>query len=134
MRTAVILMNVLGIVVTVAGCATPDTISSSPSRPALINHVVFVSLNDPLEAEALIADSDARLRAIPLVISYYAGKHVDTGRTNVLNDYDVGIFVGFDSLEDYSEYVNHPNHVGLVNDWRPRIKALIVRDVLDPTE
>lgn len=114
------------------GCATGNHVSQ-PLRPGLINHVVFVTLHDAADADDLIAASDTLLPVIPSVVSYYAGTHIDTARATVLDDYDVGIFVAFDSLEGYAEYVDHPNHIELVNDWRPRIKALIVRDVRDTT-
>lgn len=131
MRTLVVLAVVF---IVLSGCAHRSGELSSAPRPALVNHVVFISLNDPADAPALIADCDARLATVPFASSYYAGQHVDTGRDTVINDYDVGIFIGFDSLEDYAAYVEHPQHVALVSDWRPKIKALIVRDVLDETE
>ncbi len=130
-RRTLLLVSIINLL---AGCASITRESSRAPRPALINHVVFVSLNDPADAPALIAACDARLATIPTASSYHAGQHVDTGRDAVIHDYDVGIFIGFDSLEDYAAYVDHPQHVALVSDWRPKIKALIVRDVQDETE
>lgn len=121
----------LGCVVTgLASCAVSPP---GPVRPGAINHVVFFELHDPAEAEALIADCDALLATIPVVTAYYAGTHVDAGRSTVLSDYDVGCFVAFDSLEAYAEYVEHPNHVLLVEKWGPRLSALRVYDVGDET-
>lgn len=101
--------------------------------PGLINHVVFFELEDPADAEALIEES-LRLGALPGVTACYAGRHIDTGRSTVLTDYDVGFFVAFDSEEAYAQYVAHPDHVALVEKWRPRLRALRVHDVLDERE
>ncbi len=123
-------------VVAAAGCAIGGCASGfggGPARPALINHVVFVKLHDPGESGALIRECDEKLRTIPGVEAYYAGRHVDTGRPTVIADYDVGVFVGFGSREAYAAYVDHPNHTGLVAAWRPRMAWLHVYDVLDET-
>jgi hypothetical protein len=108
--------------------------SSGPARPALISHLVFITLNDPAEADSLIAECDTRLASIPGVVSYACGRHIDTGRPTVDANYDVGLSIGFDSLDAYSTYVDHPNHTTLVAEWRDRIKTMMVRDVLDATD
>ena len=41
------------------------------------------------------------------------------------------ILVGFDTDEAYAVYVEHANHVELVDKWRPRLSSLLVRDILD---
>ncbi len=102
-------------------------------RPAMINHLAFFKLKDAAEAPQLIADCDAHLATIPGVVSYYCGTPLDTGRTNVDGDYDVGFNVGFQSEEDYRNYVNHPNHIALVEHWKPRWEWIRVQDVLDET-
>lgn len=102
-----------------------------PVRPAVINHVVFIKLADPGDRNQLIADSDRLLIEIPGVVSYYAGEHVDIGRPNVVSDYDVGLYVGFASVPDYEAYLAHPNHVQLVEDWKPRMQWLRVYDIRD---
>ena len=53
------------------------------------------------------------------------------GRSTVLNDYDVGLYIGFDTEEDYAVYVEHPQHVGYVTKWRPRLAWLKVYDIED---
>lgn len=98
--------------------------------PGRINHVVFFELEDPADAESLIAEA-LKLGAIPGVISCSAGRHIDTGRDTVRRDYDVGFFVAFDSEQAYAAYVSHPDHVALVEKWRPRLRALRVYDILD---
>ena len=104
-----------------------------PPRPATINHVVFFKLQNPADADELITDCDRMLATIPGVVSYYAGKHIDTGRLTVNADYDVGLYIGFENEADYSAYVVHPNHVEGVNKWKPRWEWIRVHDVLDDT-
>jgi hypothetical protein len=113
------------------GCAT--TTNHMPPRPALINHAVFIKLLDPADTDELLADCNELLATIPGVVSYYAGKHHSIGRDSptIFSDYSVGLFVGFDSDEDYAVYVDHPNHVAAVEKWRPRWEWIRVYDVLD---
>lgn len=124
-----ILMMVL---FTAGGCATSSA-SQTDKRPATINHVVFFILNNPADRAAVIADCDRLLATIPSVTSYFCGEHLDTGRATVDASYDVGLYVGFDSLEGYTEYVDHPQHIELVTTWRPKLKQLVVRDIFDDT-
>ena len=99
----------------------------------MISHVVLSELSDPSLAGALIADCDWLLTDIKEVSSYASGQHLDTGRTTVQSDYDVGLYIGFDSIEDYARYVEHPRHVELVDRWRSRISRMRVYDIGDPT-
>lgn len=130
--------------VAAGGCAGGGGATDDPPRraanpphlapaPGLINHVVFFELQDPADAEALIEES-LKLGTIPGVAACYAGRHIDTGRSTVLTDYDVGFFVAFDSEAAYAAYVSHPDHVALVEKWRPKLRALRVYDILDERE
>lgn len=107
--------------------------SAAPPRPARINHVVFFKLTDSAETDALLADCDQLLAPIPVVRSYFSGRHIDTGRPSVESNYDAAVYLGFDSEQDYAAYVEHPSHVALVERWRPRLQWLRVYDVLDET-
>jgi hypothetical protein len=111
--------------------ASPVSAAGLPPRPALINHAVFFKLKNPDDADELLADCDRLLATIPGVVSYYAGRHHEVGRGHVFNDYHVGMFVGFDSDEDYAVYADHPNHIAAVEKWRPRWEWIRVYDVLD---
>jgi hypothetical protein len=121
----------------VAGCAcprpagAPALVANAPTTPARINHVVLFSLKNPADADALVADSRESLGAIPSVTSIFCGKHVDAGRPGVMTDYDACVYVGFDSLESYSDYVAHPRHQELVARWKDRLIDYRVYDVLD---
>jgi hypothetical protein len=128
-----------------AGCASPPpgearlrapavaaVSPDMPPRPAVINHFVEFKLHDPADADELIADCDRYLARIPGVVSYFAGRHHDIGRGDrVYSDYHVGFFVGFNSDEDYRVYVDHPDHVMIVQKWLPRLARLRVYDVWD---
>jgi len=111
------------------GCAA----QRAPARPAPVNHIVFIKLHDAEAAEALLADADETLASIPAVSAYAAGPHIDTGRETVIHDYDVGFYIGFDSLAEYEEYVTHPQHTAFIERWRSRIESLRVYDVYDDT-
>ncbi len=113
-------------------CQTVSLGSSAP-RPARISHWVLIKLNDPADADAMIADADRLLSSIPGVTAYAAGKHIDTGRPTVVTDYDVALYIGFETTEGYATYVEHPRHVEAVNMWRDRMTWLRVWDMLDET-
>jgi len=119
------------------GCQTGDWgaqgIGSRAPRPAAVNHIVFFKLNDSGDSEELIADCDASLARIEGIVSYYCGRHLDIGRSNVVADYDVGFYVGFDTKEAYEAYLADEAHVRAVEKWRPRTQWMRVYDVLDPT-
>lgn len=112
-----------------AGCATAHR--GAPPRPARINHVVLFKLKNPADAAELIADCDRLLARIPGIVSYFAGPPLDTGRATVDGDYHVGFFVGFQTEDDYANYVQHPQHIAAVNKWRPRWQWIRVHDVID---
>lgn len=117
------------------GCATPGTrTAETPAeRPAFISHVVFIALRDPADRAALLADSESMLASIPGVVSFAAGEHLDTGRTNIVADYDIGLYIGFDSEAAYAAYVTHPAHVAYLDKWRSRVESLRIYDIADPT-
>jgi len=106
---------------------------AGPGRPARINHLAFFKLTDPGDRDALVRDCDELLASIPGVVSYYAGPPLDIGRDRVDGDYDVGFYVGFETVEAYEGYVVHPNHLEVVERWGPRLEWLRVHDVLDET-
>ena len=134
----------LAAVIMLSGCASTNSdTSATPSagvmkmpapRPAPINHVVFAKLKDPAQREALIIDCDTMLAVIPGTASYYCGTPLDTGRgASVDGNYDVGLYLGFHTVEALNGYVVHPNHVALVEKWRPQLEWLRVHDVIDET-
>jgi len=117
------------IVFAAVGCT-----SHAAKRPALISHMVFVTLNDASLIDTVIEDCDRELTTIPGVVAYAAGPHVDTGRDNVDGNYDIGLYIGFDSLDAYATYVDHPQHVGILSKWGSAVTSLRIHDVIDDTK
>ena len=76
-------------------------------------------------------DCDTYLATIEGVVSYWCGVHGDYGRSTVDSAYDVGLYVGFNSDEDYERYIVDPKHVHLVNKWKPQFDSLRIFDVID---
>lgn len=111
--------------VAMTAAALPACHSASKSR---LQHVVLVDVADDAEIPAMRADSDRLLPTIPQVKGYACGTPVDIGRANVARDYDVGIIVEFDSVEDYKAYLEHPVHQQLVQAWRPKWKRAYIVD------
>lgn len=99
-----------------------------PTMPAKLQHVVLVDLADDADIPAMRAASDAALPAIPMVKGYVCGAPVDIGRANVSRDYDLGIIVQFDSVDDYKAYLEHPIHQELVRTWRPKWRKSYIVD------
>lgn len=114
-----------------SGCAY---VHQSPRKPALIGHIVFVQLAYAEDYTEILADSESMLSTIPSVVSFAAGQHIDTGRSSVLHDYDLAIYIGFDSVEGLASYVNHDQHIVYVTKWKPRLSSLRVYDMYDPND
>ena len=102
-------------------------------RPARISHVVLFKLLDQALADDMLAECDALLPAIPGVISYASGTHLETGRDSVDGDYDGALYVGFMTEAAYAGYLDHPDHVELANRWSPHLEWMRIYDVLDET-
>ena len=117
-------------IATISGCSSQPT---RAPRPALIGHIVFIELNEQSDYDAILADSDALLSTIPSVSAYAAGQHIDTGRSTIINDYDLAIYLGFESIDDLNAYVAHDQHVEYVKKWKPMLNSLRVYDMYDPT-
>jgi len=126
-----------GCVVAVGNTATTESSAAKfhgtlAPRAALIHHVVFIRLQDPADTDALIADCDRLLPTIPGVVRYWRGTHFDMGRANVTGDYSVGLEVAFETREAYRTYLEHPQHLELVETWKPRWSGATIYDVRDP--
>jgi hypothetical protein len=99
-----------------------------------LNHVVLFTLHDPDDAEAFLAACNTRLPAIPAVTAYASGPPLPTNRETAMTDYDVGIYLGFNSRAAYENYLAHPSHEALVDAWQARIRRMRVIDILDETK
>lgn len=112
------------------GCGSHQT---RPVQQAAINHIVLFGLQDPADTGELIGDCDAKLSNIDGSVSYWCGVAGDFGRSHVDSDYDVCLYVGFESDEAYGYYLDHPNHTSLVKKWASRWEWIRVHDVVGET-
>jgi hypothetical protein len=94
--------------------------SAAKISSAHVQHVVFVTLANPSDAAAMKADSDAVLPKIPGVLNYACGPHIDVGRKNIRQDYTLGILVELSSVEAYRAYQANPEHIALIQKWKPK--------------
>jgi hypothetical protein len=118
--------------VTAAAAAVAAVVLAScqaaPRMPAPLQHVVLVDLADDSDIAAMKAASDAALPGIGTVKGYVCGSPVDIGRPNVSKDYDLGIIVQFESIEDYKAYLADPVHTALVEAWKPKWRKAAIFD------
>ena len=126
----------LALVAAAAGCASTPEAKSLARKERLetpaITHVVLVQLKDPSRTAELVADCDRALPGIESVRGYACGVPMETGRSNVIGDYDVGIYVGFLDSAGYRAYLDDPRHLDLVERWREGWKAVRIFDVISP--
>ena len=108
-----------------SGCSTSDKQGGTRQ----INHVVLFHLQDPADASALQKDCAAWLKPLPEVSYYACGPHVDVGRTNVTDDYALGLIVSFENQSEYDAYLKAPAHVMLVEKWKPEFSGLTIYDI-----
>ena len=119
-----LLVGSMGIALLV-GCSQP----TKQGGPTQINHVVLFELKDPTEAEALQQDCSELLKPLPEVIYYACGPHVDVGRPTVESGYTLGLIVSFENRSKYDAYLKAPEHVQLVEKWKPRFSGLTIYDI-----
>ena len=124
------LVGLLFILLGPAACRSQD---GTPRRISRINHIVLIKLQDPGRTEALVIDCRNRLERIPTVAGAFTGRHGEFGRSGVDDDYDVGFFVSFETDADYRAYLEHPEHVAVVTEWKPEFEWIRIHDVVDET-
>ena len=103
-----------------SACVASGGANSVKISSAHVQHVVFVTLANPSDAAAMKADSDAVLPKIPGVLNYACGPHIDVGRKNIRQDYTLGILVELSSVEAYRAYQANPEHIALIQKWKPK--------------
>lgn len=108
--------------------------AARPPEPARISHLVFIKLKDPADRARLLRDCDSLLTPIPGIQAFSRGEHLDIGRSTVDRDYDVGLYVGFDSVENYRAYLIDARHVALVDKWKPRSEWFRIEDFTDASK
>ena len=116
----------LGAVLVALGACAPGAKQHGPGQ---INHVVLFELERPEDAAELQRDCESMLKPLPQVSYYACGAHVEVGRPTVNGDYTLGLIVSFDDRRSYDEYLVAPEHVGLVEKWKPRFTKLTIYDI-----
>lgn len=114
---------------TIVALAALLLLSACASRPEPIQHVVFAQLKNPADTAELLIDADRTIPAIPGVATYISGTHLDIGRTGIATDYSAAMVIGFRDVESYRGYLDHPEHIDLVNRWKPRLEWLKIYDI-----
>lgn len=115
-----------------AGCAGgPQAAEPRQAPTPPITHVVLIQLKDPTRTQELILDCDRTLPAISSVLTYSCGRPMASNRPNVVDDYSVGIYVGFKDEDGYRVYADDPGHLALVEKWRTAWKSIKIYDILD---
>lgn len=135
-RTAMLALSTAAAAAFMPSCASTPEAESLARKERLetpaITHVVLVQLKDPSRTAELVADCDRALPGIESVRGYACGVPMETGRSNVIGDYDVGIYVGFVDSTGYRAYLDDPRHLDLVERWREGWKAVRIFDVISP--
>lgn len=101
------------------------------TRPAPILHVVFVRLKDPLDVADAARESLEAVAQMPFVTTAFAGLPLETGREEVVRDYDFCFTLGFQTREDLRAYEVHSAHTALLDRWRDRIEWIRIHDSQD---
>lgn len=104
-------------------CGARRTNLGGEATKTAIDHVVLFQLNpgEPAgTADVTVADMLRELAPIPGAIAVSAGKKLRDDREIHIKDYDVMLTVRLTGLEALATYASHPNHMRLVEKWRPR--------------
>jgi len=111
------------------------TIACQQSQ-APVQHSVYVWMKEPGHSEnrnTLIETTHRLKEAIPEIRSLAVGIPLPPDRPIVVDDYDIGFIMGFDSVADLHTYEKHPFHVQMVNEIiRPLAAKIVVYDFIDP--
>ena len=131
MKSSLITLSLLSLITlaTTGGCA--HGLKHDPTaNQGTINHVVLLTLKDPSETEQVLKDCKELLSQVPEVKTLWVGTPTDIGRgAEVDGNYNVGICVGFASLDDYRAYMKAPHHMEFGNRWRTSFSAQKIYDV-----
>ncbi len=97
----------------------------------MIGHIIFIQLHDSSDYFELINDADWMLGTIPSVATYAAGKHLNTGNPAVAGNYDLAIYLGFDSEQNLRNYVASSQQIRFAQKWDSKFKSKITYDMID---
>ena len=92
-----------------------------------LRHIVIFSLKHDKgspEEKKFLKDIEKSLTSIPVVKNFETLRQV-----SAKNDYAFGIFMEFDSEQDFQIYETHPTHIDFVeNRWRKEVERRLVID------
>ena len=98
---------------------------------AIVHHVVLLSVKDdvsPEQVDQMITVAKALLSQIPGVLEVSAGKKAREDRPVHVKDYDVGLYVKWESLEAGEVYAPHILHQSFIKLYKPILSGLKVID------
>ena len=92
-----------------------------------LKHMVIFCLKHSTgspEEKKFLKDIEKTLASIPVVKNFETVRQV-----SAKNDYEFGIYMEFDSEQDFQKYETHPIHIDFVeNRWRKEVKRRLVID------
>ena len=105
--------------------------ASSFAGGAIVHHVVLLSVKDdvsPEQVDQMITVAKALLSQIPGVLEVSAGKKAREDRPVHVKDYDVGLYIKWESLEAGEVYGPHILHQSFIKLYKPILSGLKVID------
>ena len=92
-----------------------------------IRHMVIFNLKhskDSPEEKIFLQDAEKILTSIPVVKNFKMEQQISSK-----SDYDFGLYMEFDSDQDYEIYDTHPTHIEFVEQrWRKEVENRLVID------
>lgn len=135
MKHRLILSVVTGFALVAVGVLTGirfnEGAAAQPANPAGVVHVVFFKLKADAPKEAadlVIKEAHRLLTKVPVVRDVKAGRRAPGDRPIHIKDYDVGLYVYFDRLEDIQTYLDHPLHVEYAKKVGEVVESVRVAD------
>ncbi len=105
--------------------------AARPAEPKKVVHVVLFKVKNGVskqDARRLIDDAHRLLKKIPVVKELHVGYRAPGDRPVHIQDYDIGLYILFDRLEDVDTYLKHPLHVEYAERAREVTESVRVAD------
>ena len=105
--------------------------ASAFAGEAKVHHVVLLNVKEdvsPEQVDQMITVAKALLSQIPGVLEVSAGKKAREDRPVHVKDYDVGLYVKWESLEAGKVYGPHILHQSFIKLYKPLLTGLKVID------
>ncbi|WP_144053879.1 Dabb family protein [Baaleninema simplex] len=105
--------------------------SNPEFRDSLVRHIVLVDLKSKVpnsQIEELFETGEVQLAKIPGVVTVDFGRKARGDRPVHISDYDIAVYMEFESLEDLDRYQSHPIHQEFLKDNQHLWNGLQVLD------